>query len=201
VQVLDELDRLVVTLGGGPLAYVVVGMAAALDPILPVIPAETILVSAAVLSSRDGGPWIWLLVPAGTLGAVAGDNIMYWLGRLGGERVTRRLFRGRAGAERLRWAEERIGRHGPLMVVAGRYIPGGRTAATLVAGALGMSWRHFLLADAVAGITWSAYACLLGRVAGATFERSTWKAILLAAGVALAMTIAVEGARRLLRRG
>lgn len=121
---------------------------------------------------------------------------MYWLGRLIGERATRRLARGRTATERLRWAAAKMDRHGPVMVVVGRYIPGGRTAVTLVAGTLGMPWRRFFVADVIAGTTWSAYACALGRVGGAAFD-STWKAIVLAAGLAAVLTLAVEGWRRL----
>jgi membrane-associated protein len=180
----------------GPAVYLVVALAAALDPILPVIPAETILIAAAVLSSRPGGPAIWLLVPCGALGAMAGDNLMYWLGRTVGERAVRRLVRGRRATEALGWATGQIARHGPVMVVVARYIPGGRTAVTLGAGTLGMRWRRFLPADAVAGVTWATYSGALGRVGGAAFAENTWLAIGVAAGVAILLTLAVEVWRR-----
>ncbi|HZU15877.1 MAG TPA: DedA family protein [Candidatus Dormibacteraeota bacterium] len=200
MDLLDAFGGLIAATSGGPAIYVVVALAAAIDPILPPIPAETALITAAVLSSRSGGPLIWLLVPAGALGAVVGDNVVYWLGRSIGERAIRRLAGGPKATERLRWATEQIRRHGPVMIVVGRYLPGGRTAATLGAGTLGMPWRRFVLADVVAGLTWSAYASALGRVGGAAFEHSTWKAIALALGLAAALALALEAWRRLHRR-
>lgn len=69
MELLDDLGRLALAAGGGPAVYAVVALAAALDPILLAIPAETILISAAVLSAHRGGPLIWLLVLIGAAGA------------------------------------------------------------------------------------------------------------------------------------
>lgn len=199
---MEELQRwldLITVATEGPALYVAVAVAAALDALLPVIPSETILISAAVLSARPGGPSVWLLVVAGSAGAIAGDNAMYGLGRGLGERAVRRLAGGPRAAERVRWAASAIRRHGPILVIAARYVPGGRTVVTLAAGTLGMPWRRFIAADIVAGVSWAVYACLLGRLGGAAFE-STWTAILVSAGVAAVLALALEGVRRLRAR-
>lgn len=183
----------------GPAVYPAVALAAALDAILPLIPSETLLITAAVLSARPNGPNLGFLIAAGALGAIAGDNVAYWLGRTIGERAIRRLAGGERATRRVRWAAAAIERHGAVLVIVARYIPGGRTAVTLAAGTLAMPWRRFLVADLIAGVTWSTYACLLGRLGGAAFE-STWTAILVSAGGAILIGLLIEAARRLRAR-
>lgn len=199
MQELVRLLHLVETTTHGPAVYGVVALAAALDAVFPAVPSETLLISAAVLSSRPYGPALGLLVVAGAAGAVAGDNLMYWLGRTVGERAVSRLARGQAAAQRVEWATSMIRRYGPVLVIVGRYIPGGRTAVTLASGTLAMPWERFIVADVIAGLSWAAYACLLGHLGGAIFD-STWVAILVSTGGALVLGVAVEGARRLAGR-
>ena len=56
---------------------------------------------------------------------VAGAALAYLL-----DPVADRLFRGEKGRARLEWAERAVDRHGGVLVVMGRFIPGGRTAST-----------------------------------------------------------------------
>lgn len=199
MQELARLAHFFTTATHGPWVYAVVGLAAAFDAIFPIVPSETLLISAAVLSARPHGPALWGLVVAGAAGAVAGDNLMYWLGRLVGERAVSRLARGPVATRRVEWASSMVRRYGPALVVVGRYIPGGRTAVTLASGTLAMPWGRFLIADVVAGVTWALYACLIGRVGGELFD-STWVAILVSAGGAVVLGLIFEGVRRLANR-
>ncbi len=63
---------------------------------------------------------------------------------------------------------------------------------TFSAGGLGFPWRRFLAFDCAAGAIWAAYAALLGYFGGSTFEHSAWKALLLAFGIAAAITGGTE---------
>jgi SNARE associated Golgi protein len=47
--------------------------------------------------------------------------------------------------------------HGVWIIVVARFIPGGRTATTYAAGTVGMPWRRFLPADAIAVALWALY--------------------------------------------
>src|SRR5919199_258176 len=82
----------------------------------------------------------------------------------------------------------------------GRFIPGGRTVVTLAAGSLEMPWRRFIAFDVLAGAIWASYAAGLGYFGGKAFERAPWKGLLVAFGIALAVTGCVEGVRWLRRR-
>jgi membrane protein DedA with SNARE-associated domain len=52
----------------------------------------------------------------------------------------------------------------------------------------------------IAGVVWAAYAALLGYFGGKAFEHAPWKGLLLAFGIALAVTVAVEVVRWFRRR-
>jgi membrane protein DedA with SNARE-associated domain len=192
-------DWLQDAVSGNPVSYAVAFGASAGDVLIPIIPSETIVITAGVLAAGDKLS-IWLLIPAAAAGAVVGDNLCYWLGRTVGDRVKSRLFRGASGAARLRWAQRAVRRHGAVLVLVGRFIPGGRTVSTFAAGSLEMPWRRFLAADVVAGCFWALYAALLGYAGGHTFEDSTWKPFAVSLGIAGLVMLALEVYRRLQKR-
>jgi membrane protein DedA with SNARE-associated domain len=164
-----------------------------------VVPSETIVITAGVLAAHDRLD-VWSVFPAAALGSILGDNISFALGRFVGDPVAARLFRMGKTRERLNWAKDELAKRGPTLVIAGRFIPGGRTAVTFTAGTVEYSWRRFLLADAAAGVLWGAYGTGIGYFGGAAFADDTWKALLLAFGIAVGAGGAIEGVRRLRAR-
>ena len=66
----------------------------------------------------------------------------------------------------------------------------------LSAGLVGLSWRRFAAYDLAAGILWAAYASLIGLVGGKAFAHQPLYALLLALGIAMALTFLIEGGRR-----
>lgn len=169
------------------------------DAVLPLLPGETAVVTGAVLSA-NGGLLLPLVILVGAIGALVGDTIMYLLGRWAGPWTRRTIFSGRRATRTLDWAEDQLRDRGGVIIVVARFIPGGRTATTFVAGATGYAFRRFLLADAIGAMLWSAYNALIGRIGGAAFEHETWKALLLASGIALLGAAAIEGVRVLIGR-
>ncbi|HET8607943.1 MAG TPA: DedA family protein [Gaiellaceae bacterium] len=186
---------------GNPWSYGIVFGISALDSFFPVVPSETVVITAATLAAH-GHLEIGLVVPAAALGAFAGDNVTYLLGTKIGERVAGWLFRGEKGAERLGKMEKALQQHGAVIVVAGRFIPGGRTASCFAAGTLDFAYRRFLVADAIAAVTWAVYSSLIGWFGGAAFAHSLWKSLALSLGVAAGLGGLLELYRRLqARRG
>jgi membrane protein DedA with SNARE-associated domain len=180
---------------GTPLSYLVVLLAAGGDVLFPLIPSETVVITGGVVAAQ-GGLHLWLLVPAAVLGAMLGDLASFGLGRLVGERVAHRIFRGPQGAARLARFERALRRRGGVVIIVGRFIPGGRTASTFAAGTLEMPLRRFLLADLVAAACWSLYVALLGYLGGTAFQHSAWKPVLGAMGLAAVAAGGVEAWRR-----
>jgi len=185
---------------GSAASYVVAVLVPALDALIPVLPSETAVIALGVATADSADPRIGLLVALAAFGAFLGDNAAYLLGRRFGPVVDRRLFAGRRGAARRAWAQHSLDRFGVRIIIGCRFIPGGRTAVTLTCGVIGYPRRRFRTATACAGVVWASYAFFLGRLGGKAFEHQPWAGLLLAFGLALAVSALIEVARRGWRR-
>jgi membrane-associated protein len=184
-------DGLLELASASPWAYALVLAAAALDAVFPLVPSETTVISAGVLAGL-GDLSIALVIAAGAAGALAGDNGGYAMGRAFAPRLERRV----SGTRRA-WAEDKLTRRGGSILLVARFVPGGRTATTLTAGAVGMRWRRFLGFGAVAAVLWASFAALVGYVGGQSFQDDPHLAFALAFAFSLGLMGALELARRL----
>jgi len=193
-------NRLTDLVSGAWWTYPLIFAVSYLDAIIPLVPSETIVVTAGVISST-GELHLPLVILFAAVGAFLGDNTSYLIGRHFGEPVERRFFRSDKAKGRLRWAERQLDERGGELIVVARFIPGGRTAVTLSAGGLKMPWRRFATFDAIAAIVWASYAALLGYIGGSQFEDAPWKGLIVALTLAFAVAGGVELVRWLIRRG
>ncbi|MEU9836656.1 VTT domain-containing protein [Streptosporangium sp. NPDC048047] len=180
-----------------PWIYLALFALALLDGFFPVVPAETSVITAGVFAASTGAPDVAAVIAVAALGAFAGDHISYAIGRSANGRLRRG---GRGGGRAFAWARRALAERGGLVLVAARYIPGGRTACTLTMGAVAYPRRSFALFDAVAAVTWSVYSVLIGYVGGAAFEHDPLKGLLLGLGIALSVTAVAETVRHVRRR-
>jgi membrane-associated protein len=180
-----------------PLSYVIAVLLPAFDAIIPILPSETLIIALGVATAGSADPRIAILVALAAVGAFLGDNLTYQLGRWLGPAIERRLLSGDKGARRRAWAENALEHYGARIIIACRFVPGGRTAVTLTCGLIGYKRRTFVAATAVAGVIWASYAFFIGRLGGQAFEDRPWVGLLLAFGIALAISLLVELARRL----
>ena len=190
---LSQLDT------GSALSYLVAVLLPALDALLPVLPSETAVIALGVATAGSADPRIGVLIGLAALGAFLGDNAAYLLGRRFGPAASRRLFAGERGARRQEWARRSLDRFGARIIIACRFIPGGRTAVTLSCGLMGYPRRRFVAATACAGAIWACYAFFLGRLGGKAFEDRPWLGLLLALGAAVAVALLVEAGRRVMQ--
>jgi membrane protein DedA with SNARE-associated domain len=193
----DQFTDLVANASGW--AYLIVFLLAYFDALVPVVPSETSVITAGVVAST-GDLNLMAIVAAAAGGAFLGDNTAYFIGRRYGTRINDRFFRGEKARKRVEWAHKQVSERGGELIVVARFIPGGRTVVTLSAGTLGYPWRRFLIFDAAAALIWALYAALLGYFGGHAFEDAPWKGLLLAFGIAFAVTGGVELVRYLRRR-
>jgi membrane-associated protein len=182
---------------GSPVFYLIAVLVPALDALIPVLPSETAVIGLGVATAGSTDPRIGLLVALAALGAFLGDNAAYLVGSRFSDAVGRRVFSGHKGKQRRAWAERSLDRFGTRIIIACRFIPGGRTAVTVTCGLIGYPRRIFVPATAVAGVIWASYAYFLGRLGGKAFEDRPWIGLLLALGVALAVSVLIELIRRL----
>jgi membrane protein DedA with SNARE-associated domain len=185
---------------GSDWSYLIVFAIALLDAFFPVVPSEATAIAAGVVAGT-GGLRVELVILAAALGAIAGDNVSFAIGHFLGARVERRFFSGEKAQKRLKWAQQTLDRRGGYLIVVARFIPGGRTATTFIAGFVEtFPWHRFIRYDAIAGSIWGTYTVMLGYVGGRSFEEQPWKGLLLAFAVALAVTGVVELVRHLRQR-
>nr|WP_243850870.1 DedA family protein [Modestobacter marinus] len=182
-----------------PWVYLVLFSLAALDGFLPVVPGESVVITAGVFAAT-GQPDLAGVVAVAALGAFAGDHASYLIGQRAGPR----LHAGARPGSRRRAALDRAGRllaaRGGVLLVTARYVPGLRTAVTLTAGAVGWPLRRFTPFAALAALTWAGWSAGVGYVGGLAFERDPLRGLLLGLGLALALAALGEGLRSLLGR-
>jgi len=190
------VEAWVPVLAESPWACPVLALLAALDGFLPPVPSETLVIALASLSVAQGSPHLALVVLAAALGAFAGDQAAYWVGsRVDVHRA--RLFRTARAARALRWAEQALAHRGASFVLAARYVPVGRVAVNMAAGALGFPRRRFVPLSALGAVTWSGYGTALGVGAGAWLEGSPLLAVAVGVGAGAVLGLVVD---RVLRR-
>jgi membrane protein DedA with SNARE-associated domain len=185
----------------GPWAYPVIFAVAMLDAFFPVVPSETVVITAGVLAATEGDLNIAAVIALASAGAIIGDNISYGIGNALGERTVKRIFRGEKSRHGFEWAERQLETRGMYLIVIARFIPGGRTAVTFASGYVHtFPWRRFIVADLIAGLIWGHYAALLGYFGGKQFEDAPWKGLLLAFALAVGIAVSIEVARGQLRK-
>ena len=178
------------------LSYAAAIVFPALDAVFPVLPSETIVITLGVATAGSADPRIALLVACAAFGAFLGDNLCYVLGSRFSPWIERRFFRSEKGAKQRDWAERSLARYGIPLIVACRFIPGGRTAVMLSCGIVRYDRRRFIIATAIAGVIWACYAFFIGRLGGKAFEDRQWVGLLLALGLTIVISVLIEAARR-----
>ncbi|GAB3495451.1 DedA family protein [Amycolatopsis cihanbeyliensis] len=199
---LDLLHRLTEVLQGtlgSPWLWVVVFLVAGLDALLPFMPSETTVITVAVLIGPDLGKLALLAVVAAG-GALAGDYLGYWIGRGAGPVALRRLQQGERGREQYLWARAKVERHATALIVAGRYLPGGRVASALATGSMRFPAGRFAALDAAGTSIWAGYSVLIGYIGGANFTEQPAKGLLLAFALGLLTVATIEAVRRIRSR-
>jgi membrane-associated protein len=172
---------------------------AAVDGFFPVVPSESMVITAGVYAA-SGRPEPVLVVVLAALGAFTGDHVSFLVGRRAGGRWVRGLRPGTRRHAAFGWARRTMAERGGLILVVARYVPGGRTAVTVTMGAVGYRLRSFSLFAALAAVSWGLYGALLGYVGGVAFEDDPLKGVAVGLGLALSVTAAVEGVRFARRR-
>lgn len=117
--------------------------------LMPFLPGDSLLFAAGAIAGRgtlDPHLVFALLVSA----AFLGDNCNYWIGRLFGKKLPRRLIR----QEHLDRTHKFFERFGGMTVILARFVPIVRTFTPFVAGLGAMRYRHFVLYDIAGAVIW-----------------------------------------------
>ncbi len=140
-----------------------------------IMPGETLVALAGFYCVTGVGNLnIWLVLLLATLGAIAGDNAGYWLGRKSGRPLLDRYGkRIKLTEERVAGVERYFRDHGGTTVIIARFTMFLRAFAAFTAGMHRMPYRRFFLADAVGAALWATAYTLLGYFLGYNWESFT----------------------------
>ncbi len=141
------------------------------ENLVPPIPSEVVLPFAGWEVAQGE----LLFVPAflaATAGSVVGALILYRIAQRGGRPAILATHRvSRVTAADLDRAEERFRRHGVLLVLFGRCVPGLRSLISVPAGMTGMPLAQFTALTALGSGIWNAALIGAGVALGSRFER------------------------------
>jgi membrane protein DedA with SNARE-associated domain len=151
--------------------YVVIFIGAALDNFGLPASGDVVLFAGGWLANLERATLV-LVMLAGFAGALASDNAVYWIGRIGGRPLIEgvlkmRLLHFLINEKNLARAERSFESHGGKMVFAGRFGPGLRSMTPLFAGVSRMRYYRFLPYNISAALVWAIAYSLVGYAFGA----------------------------------
>lgn len=157
------------------------------------LPGDSLLFTAGLLSSTGTLPGIWVLLLTVPLAAIAGDQVGYAIGRKAGpsvfSRPNSRFFR----PEYVEKAHEFFERYGARTVVIARFVPIVRTLTPVMAGVSRMRYRTFVAYNVVGGVAWGVGVTSLGYFLGQVdFVHDNIEPIILGIVALSVVPIAVE---------
>jgi membrane protein DedA with SNARE-associated domain len=136
------------------------------------LPGETILLLASFLAYSEHElqlPWV---IVVGTVASTLGGEFGFALGQRGGRPLIERyrhVFSIRA--ETVERGDRLFERYGAAAVFLGRFLFGMRVLASLLAGALHMPWRKFVVFNFLGAAVWVSAICGAGYLFGGHWGR------------------------------
>ena len=163
------MEEWALSLASSPVVFLAMYLFATIDGFFPPIPSESLVIALASLSVVSGKPALWAVILVAAAGAFTGDQIAYTIGTRVKVRELR-IFRGPKAQSALDWAQKALTERGASFIIAARYIPVGRVAVNMTAGALHFTRRKFVALTAFAALTWACYSSLIGIGAGRALQ-------------------------------
>ncbi|CAM4186044.1 DedA family protein [Palleronia rufa] len=145
------------------------------ENVFPPIPSELIMPLAGFNAARGDMTLVGVLI-AGTVGAVAGALIWYWIGlKIGARRIRRLAARhGRwltVSPDEFNTAEDWFDRHGGAAVFFGRLVPTVRTFISVPAGLVPMPLGRFLAYSTAGTLGWNLILTGAGYLLNSQYEK------------------------------
>ncbi|GAA4367960.1 DedA family protein [Paeniglutamicibacter cryotolerans] len=185
------ISTFIIDAADNPFVYLLVFLCCAIDGFFPPIPSESVVVSLASLIMSHGVPNPWLLGGVAALGAFVGDNVAYVIGRsIGTDRFAwmrrPRLQRG------FEWAGVELRKRPVSLILVARFVPIGRVAVNLVAGATKYPHRRFAFLTSCSALAWAVYSVMVGIVAGSWFKEHHLLGMVVAIAVAMVLGLGID---------
>lgn len=180
------IEDLVVEAAANPWSLGVLAGVVFADSFLVVVPGEVAMTALGTVAAARGLPPLWAVILTGALAAFAGDACCYTIGRALHPR-TWRILRHPRPQQAMDWATSRLRTHAATAVFTARFIPFGRLAVNLSAGAAGVPAVRYLPIAAAAATAWAAFQALVGAAIASIVPGGTAVAVVVSIAIALAV--------------
>jgi membrane protein DedA with SNARE-associated domain len=162
VEFLENLFR-----GISPaMTYLILGISAFTENVLPPIPGDTVVVLGAYLVSI-GQLNFWGVYISTTLGSVSGFVTMYYIGRRFGRSFIYKKSRAKIFKEDdIRKVEVWFGKWGYWVIVANRFLSGTRSVISLFAGLFHLNALFVIGLSLVSALIWNGLLLFAGMLVG-----------------------------------
>ena len=140
--------------------------------LFPLLPGDSLLVTAGLLASTLDGPIqldVMTLGIACTLASIAGNQVSFMIGRRAGRALFARPDTRWFKRKHLEQAQAYYDKHGGKTIVIARFMPIIRTFAPVVAGIAEMKPAVFLFYNIIGGAAWVWSMLLIGYLLAVTF--------------------------------
>ncbi|WP_321345011.1 VTT domain-containing protein [Breoghania sp.] len=117
------------------------------------VPSTVVLVGVGTLVG-GGKLDFWPIFVATLLGAITGDAVSYWAGRIYGEKL-KRMWPLSQYPGLVRKSEDFFADHGGKSIAIGRFVPGVKAVIPGIAGMMGMSNTRFATINVISAFFWS----------------------------------------------
>jgi membrane protein DedA with SNARE-associated domain len=157
-----------------------------IDGFFPPVPSETVVVASAAIGAATGSPNPLIIGAIAAVAAAIGDTIAFLVGQsIGTDRFA--WMRRPRVVRMLDWARRGLDRRAIFLILTARYVPVGRIAVNMTAGATRFPLRRFIPLAVLAGACWSAYSIGIGLLAGSWAHEHP----LIGAGVGIVIAISL----------
>jgi membrane protein DedA with SNARE-associated domain len=180
----QAINDFILAAAGQPWVLFIVLACCFIDGFFPPIPSESVVVGLAAVAATADVPNPWLLMAIAALGAFTGDNTAYLIGR--GVGIQRwHWMRGPRMQRAFRWAGRELRKRPASLILVARFVPIGRVAVNLTAGATHYSRTRFIGLTVLSASLWASYSVGIGLFFGQWFEENH----LLGAAIAIVCAI------------
>lgn len=188
---MQAINDFILAAAGQPWVLILVFACCVIDGFFPPVPSESVVVGLAAVAATAGIPNPVLLAATAAAGAFIGDNIAYVIGRSAG---TRRWawMRGHRMQRAFRWAGMELRKRPASLILVARFVPIGRVAVNLTAGATNFPQPRFVGMTAFSAVLWGAYSVAIGLFFGQWFEENHALGVIVAVVCAIGLGILVD---------
>lgn len=152
------------------LAYLILGVSAFTENVLPPIPGDTVVVLGAYLVSI-GQLNFWGVYVSTTIGSVVGFVTMYYIGRKFGRSFIYKKSRSKIFKEEdIQKVQVWFGKWGYWVIVANRFLSGTRSVISLFAGLFHLKSSLVILLSLASALIWNGLLLFAGMMVGKNWE-------------------------------